>query len=84
MPCSYNSTEDYLREANEVINRLTVLLCEAISNRSDLSPELLDWRAEHEAKEAGRVRREAVGKLTDQERRALGIDHDGLPVKVKL
>jgi len=75
MPCTYESTESELFSANEEISRLTVLLCEAIQNRSDneLTNGLLDWRNKHEKKEHARILREAVAKLTPQERRVLGL-----------
>ncbi len=75
MPCVYNSTEDCLGIANREIERLTVLLCEAVKDRksSDLSQPLIDWRLKHELAEEARIRREAAAKLTPQERRVLGL-----------
>jgi hypothetical protein len=60
---------------------LEPLLCEAMTALDNLgklpgqfSPELLKWYADHSEQEKHRLRLEAVQKLTEKERRLLGID----------
>ena len=65
------------------------LLCEACSlleNTGALvhaSQELKDWYKKHEKKEEHKVRLEAAEKLSERERRLLGIDINALRAKAK-
>lgn len=65
------------------------LLCEACSILEEegilenASKELRDWYEKHEEAEADRVRLEAAEKLTERERRLLGINLSKLQSKVK-
>lgn len=65
------------------------LLCEAcaiLENAgllSQASPELKAWYQKHEAGEADKIRLEAAEKLSERERRLLGIDIETLKRKAK-
>lgn len=65
------------------------MLCEAMSvleNHGllgEVSQELRAWYGAHEKDEADKVRLEAAEKLTERERRLLGIDLASLKNKVK-
>ena len=65
------------------------LLCEACALLEEAgvlkkaSKELRAWYKMHEAKEADKVRLEAAQKLSERERRLLGIDLAALQSKVK-
>lgn len=65
------------------------LLCEACALLEDagllskMSSELKEWYAKHEKKEEHKVRLEAAEKLSERERRLLGIDIAALKAKVK-
>jgi hypothetical protein len=84
MPCrdSYDtcSQADVDRAARNVRAELEPLLCEACSllenvhALKDATPELQAWYEKHEKCEEDRVRLEAAQKLTERERRLLGIN----------
>lgn len=63
------------------------MLCEAlviIENNEligECSKDLHSWWIKHGTQEAARVKREAAAKLTPRERRVLGLDVDGKPLK---
>jgi hypothetical protein len=91
MPCRDDRDDDYKYSNGEAAARkeLEPLLCEALSLLEDagilskLSPELARWYKAHEACEADRVRYEAVLKLSERERRLLGIDLQAFKAKAK-
>jgi hypothetical protein len=65
------------------------MLCEACALLEEAglldkaSPELKIWYQKHEAREADKVRIEAAEKLSERERRLLGIDLAALKRKAK-
>lgn len=78
-PTNY-SQRDVEAEGHRVRQHLEPLLCEACSLLENAhvlqiaTPELQEWFKKHEKCEEERVRLEAAQKLTERERRLLGID----------
>jgi len=95
MPCRDDRDDcrvSYLDIANAEANirkEMDPLLCETCTLLEEVgalgkaSPELLKWYKAHEACEQNRVRYEAALKLTERERRLLGINLQVLASKVK-
>jgi hypothetical protein len=97
MPCR-DDRDDYNRVSNQdIINmeaavrkEMDPLLCEACTLLEEVgalgkaSAELLRWYKAHEACEQNRVRYEAALKLTERERRLLGINLADLKLKAKV
>lgn len=96
MPCRDDrddcrvSYQDVAAAEANVRKEMDPLLCEACTLLEELgalnkaSPELLRWYKAHEACEQNRVRYEAALKLTERERRLLGINLADLKVKAKV
>ena len=90
MPCrddrDYCITQSDLNNVEKIVRaELEPLLCEACSHleeegilESHGSKELVAWYVAHEQKEMHRVRLEAAQKLSERERRLLGIDLNAL------
>ena len=83
--------EERARGRFEAQKELEPLLCEAMTALDNagllpgqLSPELLKWYDHHSEKEMHRLRVEAAQKLTEKERRVLGIDLNQLQNKYAL
>lgn len=78
-----------IRAKNEIIQEYTPLLCEACSLLEEAgvlnkaSSSLREWYKAHEKCEEDRVRYEAALKLSERERRLLGINLEQLAAKVK-
>ena len=94
MPCrddrdDYRLTQNGVAAVAAVRKELEPLLCEACSALEDakllptVSSELKAWYAHHEELEGDRVRYEAALKLSERERRLLGINLPYLKDKLK-
>src|SRR5665213_447057 len=65
------------------LDSVSALLCEAMrrlknpSQNGPLSKELTRWWAEHEVFDKGRLRKEGLAKLTEEEKIALGLKSGG-------
>lgn len=89
MPCYDPPRPEDCAEAEAAAEKRANLLCEACALLEEAgilhkaSVQLIDWYKLHEACEADRVRVEAAEKLSERERRLLGIDLAALKLKVK-
>jgi hypothetical protein len=85
MPCR---DYDLVPETIEEVKVKPSLLCEACALLEETgllvkaSVELQDWYKKHEAGETDRLRLEAAQKLTERERRLLGINIEALRSKI--
>ena len=90
MPCRDDRDYSYDDGRNSAIKQLTPLLCEACTLLEEAnflakaSPELKKWFQEHEKCEEDRVRYEGALKLSERERRLLGIDLAQLKMIAKI
>ena len=85
MPCKYYLPEEEISIANKQLNKLTNLLCKACSmiKPSDIEKhtDLAQWWDNHQKEDYKRARtklqkalkKQALGKLSVAERKALGI-----------
>lgn len=93
MPCRYDdyspSQSSYESGKADAMKQMVPLLCEACTLLeeakflSKASEPLKKWYKEHEECESDRVRYEAALKLSERERRLLGINLEQLASKVK-
>jgi hypothetical protein len=88
--CFTATYDDITRAENAVRKEMEALLCDACTLLEETgalgsaSAELLNWYKAHEACEQHRVRYEAAMKLTERERRLLGINLADLKLKAKI
>lgn len=89
MPCYDPPRHEDCSAAEAAAQKRANLLCEACTLLEETglldraSKELQEWYKLHEELEADRVRLEAAEKLSERERRLLGIDLAALKLKVK-